>query len=214
MNFVRKKNLTLCGVMLGIILVGCGKGDKITSEQLTEKTGIQLEDTPIETTSYVEVSEIELKELMDRNNYVYKQVYGAGDLPLVEEEIDYNKTRLYQVKDDVFEDYATFETYIKDTYCQAEVEHLLYNYPEQGQQKYVEQDGKLYMDVYYMGGKGYYVDWSDYTIEITRNEADICEFTAIASVEQPSDTPIKERYEAQGVVIKENGRWLLKEMIG
>ena len=214
MNLVRKKNLILCGVMLGLILVGCGNVDEITSEQLTEKTEIQLEDAPIETTSHVEISETELKELLDRNNYVYGHIYGAGDLPLVEEEIDYNKARLYQVKDDVFEDYEAFETYIKDTYCQAEVEHLLYNYPEQGQQKYVEQEGELYMDVYYMGGKGYYVDWSDYTIEITKNEADVCEFTVTGSVEEPSDTPVKERYEVQGVAIKENGRWLLKEMIG
>ena len=211
---MKKNNLTLCGVILGLILAGCGKIDEVTLEQLTEKPGIQLEDASIDTTSHVELSEIELKELLDRNNYVYGHVYGAGDLPLVEEEIDYNKTRLYQVKDDVFEDYAAFETYIKDTYCQVEAEHLLYHYPEQGQQKYVEQEGKLYMDVYYMGGKGYYVDWSDYTIEITKNETEVCEFTAIASVEEPSDTPIKERYEVQGVAIKENGRWLLKEMIG
>ena len=211
---MKKNNLTLCGVILGLILVGCGKVDEVTSEQLTETTGIQLEDTPIETTSHVELSETELKELLDRNNYVYGHIYGAGDLPLVEEEIDYNKARLYQVKEDVFEDYVAFETYIKDTYCQAEAEHLLYHYPEQGQQKYVEQEGKLYMDASYMGARGYYVDWSDYTIEITKNETEVCEFTAIASVEEPSDTPIKERYEVQGVAIKENGRWLLKEMIG
>ena len=30
----------------------------------------------------------------------------------------------------------------------------MYYYPELGQQKYVEQEGKLYMDVvYYIGGK-------------------------------------------------------------
>lgn len=33
-------------------------------------------------------------------------------------------------------------------------------------------------------------------------------------MEEPSDTPIKERYEVPGVAIKESGRWILKEMIG
>ena len=55
---------------------------------------------------------------------------------------------------------------MRSIYCKQEADRLLYNFPEEGVQKYYDQDGMLYLDINYDGAKGYYVDWSDYALTI------------------------------------------------
>ena len=65
---------------------------------------------------------------------------------------------------------------------------------EEGVQKYYDQDGMLYLDINYDGAKGYYVDWSGFTLTIDSTEGNQCAFTVTATVEWPADVPQKEPY--------------------
>ena len=70
----------------------------------------------------------------------------------------------------------------------------------------------LYLDINYDGAKGYYVDWSGFTLTIDSTEGNQCTFTVTATVEWPADEPQKEPYSVIQTAIYENGRWLLTEL--
>lgn len=223
----KKVAAAVCVMFLGGLAACAGKENKDnkdyiviqqesktdTTEQETETIATVQETEADITTLASGITETELTELIDKNNYVNLYIYGSGNLPLVEEEIDYDKERYYQVREDVFEDYAAFEEYIRSIYCKETADLLLYDYPMEGTPKYVDIDGKLYLDIYCAGGKGYYVDWSEYTVEITASDEESCEFTVTASVEWPAENPVKEPYTVEGAAVKENNVWLLKKII-
>lgn len=189
----------------------------------TETTKEQETSKETETTEYEEltstqqaVSEGILRELIDKNVYCNLYIF-CGSLPLEDEEIetgtDAQTNSLYQVSEKAFPDYASFEEYVRSVYCKETADMFLYNYPFEGVQKYRDIDGKLYIDLKYDGGKGYYVIWDDYTITIDSSSEDRCEFTVKAAVEWPAENPVVEDYVVKGTAVYENNRWVLTEMI-
>lgn len=222
----KKVLVTVFGIMLAAGLTGCdvkefvaigGETPAVSTETKVEET-LESTEANIQASSEnvaapVTITEEELRALMDKNIYVNLSVFGVSNLPLKVEEIDYDKERFYQVKEEAFPDYAAFENYIRSVYCKETADMYLYKYPTEEAPMYVNMDGKLYLDSYSMGGKGYYVDWSEYTIEVTKSDENVCEFTVTATVEWPAENAIKEPYTVQGVAVKENGVWLLQSMI-
>ena len=184
------------------------KESETAAESQTAETVVDSQTSSTSTS----ISEEKLRALMDENINVNLNIFGVRSLPFEEEEVN-DETTIYQVKQDVFPDYASFENYIRSIYCEETADMYLYNYPVEGAQKYVNQDGKLCVDLQFEGGNGYYVDWSDYTIEIVSATETECEFIVKASVEWPAEEPVKEDYEVTGKAILENGAWVLTEMI-
>lgn len=163
-------------------------------------------EIPVETGG---ISDQELHYLIDENvrcNYWF----ACGSLPVDETSSKDGSLRL--IDQDYFANYAEFETYVRSIYCKEEADRLLYNYPEEGSQKYVENEGVLYLDLNYDGAKGYYVDWSDYTVTVDVLSEDSCTFTIHTTIEEPSDEPVSEDYTLTETAVKEDGGWRLTKL--
>lgn len=185
------------------------------AETTAETTTIEMTAGTTETDPVLEgIPEEELWRLIEENIYC-NQIFNMGMLPTVEKEIIYDENNnLYQVDTEVFPDYASFEEYIRSVYCREKADELLYNFPYEGVRKYVNQDGKLYVDVRYDAAKGYYVDWSEYTVTMNFAGSEECEFTLHArGVMYPGENPVLEEYSVEGSVVLEDGKWLLTKIL-
>lgn len=215
------KRIAATGMMILMVgaLCACGTTAKQTpvasqtiNNELEEYTedGNKITDLtaeiPVETGG---ITDQEFHYLIDENvrcNYWF----ACGSLPVDEESSTDGSLR--PIDQDYFANYAEFETYVRSIYCKAEADRLLYNYPEEGNPKYVNNDGMLYLDLNYDGAKGYYVDWADYTVTIDVLSEDSCTFTIYTTIEEPSDEPKTEEYTLTETVIKEDGGWRLTEL--
>ncbi len=157
----------------------------------------------------VAITEEELRHLIDENIKCHLWIV-CGGMPIDPTADESQNERL--VDRSLFADYASFETYIRSVYCKEEADHLLYNFPMEGVQKFFNKDGMLYFDLNYDGGKGYYVNWENYTVTIDSVDGDSCTFTVTASVEWPSDEPQVEPYTVTTTAVLENGSWVLSEL--
>ena len=178
---------------------------EITTEAVVETTA---EETQAQS---AEFDEAIIRNLVDENTYCLRNLYGATSLYPVGDPVQ--DDHIYKADTDRFADYAEFESYIRSVFCTKEAERLLFNSPYEGQPMYLNIDGMLCVDTYLAGAKGYYVDWSDYRLEIVSTDSDRCEFIATAQVEWPADEPVKEDYPVNGVVVCENGEWRLEKLL-
>lgn len=238
-----KKKIAICAIAMMTVcaLAGCGdKTDKKTESttQLTVKTEVTtltevtestekpevltIDDTTTEIAQETgggasdvsaELDEATMRALMKENINCNLNIFALGNLMPVGGEYDTSMGDLVEVDPSEFADWDSFEEYVRSVYCQEAADMYLYNYPYEGQPKYVNQDGKLYLNMTLCGGKGYYVDWTDYQIEVTASTDTRVEVKMIATVEWPSDEPVREPYEATGAFVYENGKWLLESMI-
>lgn len=87
----------------------------------------------------------------------------------------------------------------------------LNDFPYEGNQLYLEYDGKLCMNTYYALGSGYFVDWSDYGIEFVYADETSCKFNVTATIQEPGDLPAEEYKISCEAIITENG-WRLIRM--
>lgn len=220
---MKRLKIMTCVMTAGILLFGCVDNnidkelEKVTEDNV-KVTSAVVTTKEQETTAEQTVSEEMLRELIDKNIYCNLNIF-SGSLPLAladegkDVEIDMQNNTLYQVSEKAFPDYASFEEYIRSVYCKETADMYLYNYPYEGVQKYKNVDGKLYIDLKYDGGKGYYVIWDDYKITIDSSSADKCEFTVKAAVEWLAENPVVEDYVVKGTAVYENNRWVLTEMM-
>ena len=220
---MKRLKIMTCVMTAGILLFGCVDNnidkelEKVTEDNV-KVTSAVVTTKEQETTAEQTVSEEMLRELIDKNIYCNLNIF-SGSLPLAladegkDVEIDMQNNTLYQVSEKAFPDYASFEEYIRSVYCKETADMYLNNYPYEGVQKYKNVDGKLYIDLKYDGGKGYYVIWDDYKITIDSSSADKCEFTVKAAVEWPAENPVVEDYVVKGTAVYENNRWVLTEMM-
>ena len=184
---MKRLKIMTCVMTAGILLFGCVDNnidkelEKVTEDNV-KVTSAVVTTKEQETTAEQTVSEEMLRVLIDKNINCNLNIF-SGSLPLAladegkDVEIDMQNNTLYQVSEKAFPDYASFEEYIRSVYCKETADMYLYNYPYEGVQKYKNVDGKLYIDLKYDGGKGYYVIWDDYKITIDSSSADKCEFT-------------------------------------
>lgn len=214
---MKLKKLAVCLSVAVVVSAASGcLNVEVTKNDSTENIGAEnditraQEETGEQIPEYT-VTETELRNLIDNNIYCMLNVFDLGTLPTIGEPLD--GTNLYQVDTDIFKNYSEFEEYIRSIYIKDWADTLLYNYPYEGVRLYSEVDGKLYVDMTYAGGKGYYVDWDDYSVQIDTVKDGICEFTIKTSVEWPAENPVKEDYILNETAVYENGGWKLTRII-
>lgn len=186
-----------------------GEASAIVSET-AEETSVEAETeaAAAEETSGMEET---ISELFERNIICSVYAFGSGGLAWGGEPV--SGDNIYKVSDERFSSYSDFESFIRSTYCKDTADMLLYNYPYEGTQLYVDVDGMLCIDSNLSGSKGYYVDWTDTKITIDSLTDDRCEFTAAGSITEPADVPVAEEYKVSCTAVYENGSWLLTDFM-
>lgn len=182
-----------------------GSAAETTTEAVVETSAEETEAQP------AEFDEAIIRNLFDENIYCLRNLYGATSLYPVGDPVQ--DDHIYKADTDRFADYAEFESYIRSVFCTNEADRLLYDSPYEGQPMYLNIDGMLCVDTYLAGAKGYYVDWSDYRLEIVSADDSRCEFIVTGQVEWPAEEPVKEDYPLEGAVIFEDGGWRLEKLL-
>lgn len=216
-----KKKIAIILALSGVLLSGCasdeigviGGADGPTA--VIVATPETTSETPSETTSEENKAEDEIPEdvlcsLFEENLNCMYNIFVLSSLNFEEEQV---AEHIHRVTDEKFGSYAEFESYVRSVYCKETADMFLYDYPYEDNPMYRDVDGELCVDSYLIGGKGYYVDWTDYTLEIVSCEENRCEFTVTGSFTEPSDNPVEEPYTVTGVAVKEDGKWVLEAMI-
>lgn len=185
--------LLLCMLILIIGVCGCEK---------------EVQSTSSTASTHTDVSVKQLEKLFDENLYCMQRLVELGHLPYSNQAIDGG--HLYPVESDRFPTYAALYDYLCTVYTEETVSQLLDN---DGMPVYVEVDGRLCIDSYHIGGKGYFVDWSNYKITIDSTDETGVSFTITGSLVEPGDNPTPQPYSATGTAVFENGRLVLTKMI-
>lgn len=186
-----------------------------TTEAPSETTAVATDAQATTTTTAADTQSGELTEdgirtLMKGNVDCVMNIFFTNDLPTQGDPI---RDHVSQVDTTKFASYADFEAYVGSIYTKETTKMLLNDYPYEGQPKYLNIDGKLCLDTNLSGAKGYYVDWSSYTVNITKSDDKTCEFTLTAKITEPGDNPTPEDYPATGKAVFEDGKWLLESRI-
>ncbi len=157
---------------------------------------------------YGAVTEKELESLFSKNLYCMQRLLRLGTLPYSGEAV--KDGHIYPVQDERFQTYAALKDYLCTVYTEATATALLEN---NGMPVYVEIEGRLCVDTYRAGGRGYYIDWTDRQITIDSTDETGCHFTVTGKDNAPSDEHKSKAYEAAGTAVYENGRLVLTAMI-
>lgn len=156
-----------------------------------------------------------IKNLTDKNLDCMYHIYGLSMLPCDESvpiEYDNPETYLAKCTSEKFRTYNDLAEYTYSVYTDSLAYELL-NYEVQSQKRYVDVDGELYCNRYCNGGKGYYVDWENYSVSIDELADDYCIFTLYATVTWPAENPVAEDYTVAGKAVLEDGEWVLTAML-
>lgn len=182
-----------------------------TLESLTEISASEtLVTTDLETTAIPEFNESIIKDLFSKN-LTCMEIFTLR--PLRYDFSEKIRDNICPVISETFADYASFESYIRSVYIPQTANRLLYDTPYEDDPIYVNIDGRLCINANYDGGRGYYVDWSNYTVDIISVTEDACEFTVSAVQILPGEDNIAEDYSVSGRLILCDGEWRLEEMI-
>ena len=144
------------------------------------------------------------KELFDRNIRVH-EVFNLSKLDYEEEPVD---GTFCPVKDTRFKTFADLDEYVRATFVKDVADSLLI---ERG--LYKDINGVFCIDISKLEGRGYYVSWVDYDLEIVKGDKNTCEFTVTGSIEEPSNDPQREPYKKTAKAKNVDGTWLLQELV-
>ena len=218
-----KRVLFFClSLLLLMSLIACGREapgnltgvpETGTAGETTEPAATETEE-PIVTTAETGESapllnENDLETLFDRNLNCVLNIFDLGYLQFEEA----SENGLHKVTDPRFKDFAELEAYVRETYVPQVANELLFGEIVPGHTMYVNRDGALYIDETVLGGVGYYVDWSRYTVSVESLDGNTCVFTVTASILEPGDNVTPEPYVKTATAVYENGAWLLTEKI-
>lgn len=160
-----------------------------------------------------------LNELIENNLYCMTRIFVLGSLQCEEieesdEGIDWEdeSTFIKKVTDSRFPDYKSLSDYIYSVYSDSTADMLLNNYPLEGDPKYINKDGDLYVDLRKDGGRGYYVNWDDRTISIVDQGENYCHFNIETTITEPADEPVDKPYIINCTAVYEDGSWVLEDM--
>lgn len=195
------------------VMSACTKSGNIGSEaSTTEPAKTQSVEVTKETKNQsIGASEETLRGLIKENLNCMHNIFILSMLPIEGEFVQ--DQWIYPVSKDAFADYAEFENYVRSVYCKETADLYLYNFPYENDPKYLNVDGKLYENKMYDGGKGYYANWDNYTIDIESSTETECVFTINCTVEWPAEKPVLEPYPVKGKAVLEDGKWVLTEML-
>lgn len=194
------KRLLALTLFLIMCLCACGK-----SHTALMKTG----STPVSDGVLVPAPTVkQLSNLFNENLYCMNRLLTLGSLPTGSTPIQGD--HVYPVESDRFQTYAQLKEYLHTVYTAEATELLLDN---NGMPVYLDVDGKLCVDTYHVGGKGYFVDWTGYKLTIADVQGSTCHFTVSGTLTDPADEPTPEPYTANGTAVYEDGRWVLTGMV-
>ncbi len=198
--------LAVCALLLAGCLCACGESTNTENPSAPESTvsDAVTSEPPAET-----ATEAEMRTLFDRNLKCLTEIFELSTLSYERTPV---RDRLHKVTDPDFKTFDALQSFVYGTYVKETGDSLFADRIE-GHPLYRDLDGVLVIDESAIGGKGYYVDWKDYTLKITDATADRCTFTVTATVEWPADEPVKESYEKTAVAVKQDGQWLLTERV-
>lgn len=232
-----KKKMVLTGVVCAsLFLTACATSDtattqsnttteaEVTTEAVTqaatkeEQTEQEVEATKEETEvketeapdTESRLTEGQIRKIFDNNLTIVLSYYQNPRLTF---DIDQEATGIYPIEDSAFASYADFETLIKNTYTDDAAKILLQDgYPSEGKVLFLEQDGKLCINLDNELPRGYFIDWSDYTITGIRQENDTITFTATGAVTEPGDNVDKEAHPVEAKLVNVDGSWKLANL--
>lgn len=144
------------------------------------------------------------KELFDRNIRAL-EVFNLSKLDYEEEPVE---GTFCPVKDARFKTFADLDEYVRATFVKDVADSLLI---ERG--LYKDINGVFCIDISKLEGRGYYVSWVDYDLEIVKGDKNTCEFTVTGSIEEPSNDPQREPYKKTAKAKNVDGTWLLQELV-
>lgn len=191
--------LLAAAILLAALLAGCGGAEKPASEpESSEESG------PV----YTGMEKV-IRDLMTKNVDVFKNILGSGNLGYTGDPVQ--GAYIYKVSSLRFSRYSALVAYLNSIYTEQKVEELL---NPDGQPVYLDVSGTLCVDITKVGSKGYYVDWDNYTVEITEQTDTTCKFTLHTKSEIPAPTPTFEDYTVDGSLTLVDTLWRLTDMIG
>lgn len=206
---MKKGATALLAILCCMAFSGCtggGQGTVTASSAVSSRAASQT----ISSAKSIALTEKDVRSLMKENLNCVKNIFGGNGLPVQGKAIQAN---IFQVDAKKYADYAAFETYIRSIYCKTEAETLLRDYPYAGDPEYMEIDGKLCLNKDKVHPKGYYVDWTDYRVQILTGSDTARGFQLTAKIEEPAKKPQKKDYTVKARAVRENGRWLLEKML-
>ena len=206
---MKKVSLLLLSVLLGLSFSSCSVSSGVSPNVGSDSSSSSSSSSFEEESNLNSLTDDRIKELVENNLNCLFNVFELSSLPVQGEPLHDN---VYQVEESKFSSYSAFESYIRDVYIEDEADRLLYNYPMEGKAKYFDEDGKLCVDMELDGGKGYYVDWGNYTFERILTSTNRCDLVLHALIEEPADEPVAEEYEVTVTVLYQDGKWLLTEL--
>lgn len=185
--------------------------------EVSEETDYEVTTTESTYENNTDSSEMTavIKNLTDKNLDCMYHIYGLSMLPCDDSvQLDYDNPETYLAKctSEKFRTYNDLEEYTYSVYTDSLAYELL-NFEVQSQKRYVDVDGELYCNRYCYGGKGYYVDWENYSVSIDELADDYCIFTLYATVTWPAENPVAEDYTVAGKAVLEDGEWVLTAML-
>ncbi len=120
---------------------------------------------------------------------------------------------IFEVTSDTFASYSALESFVRSTYTANTAQDILTTYPSGGQ-LYLESNGKLCRDDYYViGGFDYAVDWDHYQITNPAVVSENC-LTFDIVTDYVFDTEEGEKYAETCYIVRENGTWKLDDFYG
>ena len=196
---MKKTILFLLAVIM--LVTACSCSVKNTEPKKSDTSDVTSETKTEETKT---ISFETAKELFDRNLKTL-EVFYSPKLDYEEEPVE---GTFCPVKDENFKTFADLEEYINATYVEDVADSLLV---ERG--LYKDVNGTLCIDISRLESRGYYVDWTDYTIEIASGDENACELTVTGYIEEPSNEPQRETYTKTAKAKNVDGKWLLESVV-
>lgn len=203
---MKRIEFLLFSILLSLFLSGCSAVSHPASDVALSSSNSSFSESE---SDIPPLTDDRINELIEKNLYCMFEIFSLGSLPTQGEPLH---DMVYLVDETKFASYSAFESYLRDIYVKDEADLLLYNYPMEGRPKYLNEAGKLCVDMELDGGRGYYVDWENYTFERHLNSANRCDLVLHALIEEPADEPVAEEYEVTVTVLYQNGKWMLTEL--
>ena len=215
-------------VAIMILIAGCNRQESISEENVSDASSGTLSTQPesdsettddnsetaesdsteeadestMEETSVPDISEEELRRLVDGNYFCITNAFEYGRLSM-----EGSTDGRVVVSNEYFAGFAQFEDFIRSIYTEEEADYLLYEYCG-GFPLYYEKDGVFYQRAELFGG-GMVCPWESYVIEDIEGDDDECRFSVYATY--PADIAPEgvpgERYEY--LAVKEDDGWKL-----
>jgi len=194
------KNLLITMLLLVITLsfCGCKKPIKESNNNQSDTSSA----TNINTSEENENVVAKMKELADANIYILKNITGFLYLPTEDTPIN---EHYYKVKSDKFKKVQDIKQYLSEVYVSSVCDMIMENLKD----IYVDLDGELYIDERYKAGKGYFVNWDNYTLNVESLKENKCEFKLSATKEEPGEVTTATPYIVNVTAQKIDGVWLL-----